>query len=89
MRPWDGMARVDKNGALVAVVIDKGIGANVVFVNDFEKEVGIIARDETSHMSYSHISRLQVSRFLWMSQRKSRWCANDAKSDPSLHRTCT
>lgn len=43
----DGKASADKSSALIEAAIENGIGTSIVFVNDIEEEVGIIAGEKS------------------------------------------
>ena len=53
----DGKISADKSSALIEAVIDKEIGASVVFVNDIEEEAGMIAGEKNKPFAaLSHIA---------------------------------
>lgn len=53
----DGKASADKSSALIEAAIENGIGASVVFVNDIEEEVGMIAGEKNKpFVALTHIA---------------------------------
>lgn len=53
----DGKASADKSSALIEAAVESGIGASVVFVNDIEEEVGMIAGEKNKpFVALTHIA---------------------------------
>lgn len=53
----NGKASADKSSSLIEATIDIGIGSSIVFVNDIEEEIGIIAGERNKpYAALTHIS---------------------------------
>jgi CRISPR-associated exonuclease Cas4 len=53
----DGKASADRSSALIESAIDAGIGTSVVFVNDIEEEIGMIAgKKDKPFIALTHIT---------------------------------
>jgi len=53
----DGRASADRSSALVEAAIEEGIGSSVVFINDIEEEVGMVAGEKNKpFVALTHIA---------------------------------